>query len=441
MFSRAVDPKADAGRIAAVLTRTTLAVALVTAIPACDPSAHGSCGSCTAPQFADAGVALRLILPGIVAYSVVAVLSRYITGRGRPGTGTLILVAGLALNIGANLFLIPRYGIRGAAAASSLSYIVTAALTLVVFHRLSGRGLRETLVIRRSDIQALMAAARALIDRARRQADRSAGRAAWRRSRRPTWSSASANPARSRRVGIRLVVIDDNPHLAWEGRTHPVNATFERFVAAVLDVPGGRRSPRSRRACRSGAADAPPASLPLDPRIRRRGDGAVRWDRGVPAAPPGAASGANRPILCRAIARGRSRLAQGAGVECGAGRGDRRGAPASRASCGSRGAQRDVAAGQFDGVARRRGARGRRRLRRCRAAGRCRRTAAGGRRGTSSTAMGSSRAWSSRPSCAIRRRAPWPPAHRRASGSPGPAGSSGARGSRPCSRRSTSIVG
>jgi O-antigen/teichoic acid export membrane protein len=61
-------------------------------------------------QFADAGVALRLILPGIVAYSVVAVLSRYITGRGRPGTGTLILVAGLALNIGANLFLIPAYG-------------------------------------------------------------------------------------------------------------------------------------------------------------------------------------------------------------------------------------------------------------------------------------------------------------------------------------------
>ena len=140
MFSRAVDPKLDAGRIAAVLTRTTLAVALVTAIPAfiLGPRlvrfVYGA-------QFADAGVALRLILPGIVAYSVVAVLSRYITGRRPPGTGTLILVAGLALNIGANLVLIPVYGIRGAAAASSLSYVVTAALTLIVFHRLSGRGL------------------------------------------------------------------------------------------------------------------------------------------------------------------------------------------------------------------------------------------------------------------------------------------------------------
>jgi O-antigen/teichoic acid export membrane protein len=161
MFSRAVDPKADAGRIAAVLTRTTLAVALVTAIPAwiLGPRlvriVYGA-------QFTDAGVALRLILPGIVAYSVVAVLSRYITGRGRPGTGTLILVAGLAINIAVNLVLIPAYGIRGAAAASSISYIVTAAMTLFIFNRLSDRGLAETLIIRASDIRALVAATRAL---------------------------------------------------------------------------------------------------------------------------------------------------------------------------------------------------------------------------------------------------------------------------------------
>ena len=63
MFSRAVDPKADAGRIAAVLTRTTIAVAVVTAIPAfiLGPRlvrfVYGA-------AFADAGVALRLILPG-----------------------------------------------------------------------------------------------------------------------------------------------------------------------------------------------------------------------------------------------------------------------------------------------------------------------------------------------------------------------------------------
>lgn len=166
MFSRAVDPKADAGRIAAVLTRTTLAVALVTAIPAfvLGPRlvrfVYGT-------QFTDAGVALRLILPGVVAYSVVAVLSRYITGRGRPGTGTLILVAGLFVNIAVNLVLIPAYGINGAAAASSISYFLTAGLTLAVFHRLSGRGWVETLIIRRSDLVALGGAFRAAVARLR----------------------------------------------------------------------------------------------------------------------------------------------------------------------------------------------------------------------------------------------------------------------------------
>jgi O-antigen/teichoic acid export membrane protein len=166
MFSRAVDPHADAGRIAAVLTRTTIAVAVVTAIPAFGLGprlvrlVYGS-------AFTDAGVALRLILPGIVAYSVVAVLSRYIVGRGRPGIGTFVLVTGLVLNIGANLILVPRFGINGAAASSSISYGLTALLTLAVFRRLSGRGIAETLIIRRSDLRALWATLGAAVGRLR----------------------------------------------------------------------------------------------------------------------------------------------------------------------------------------------------------------------------------------------------------------------------------
>jgi len=166
MFSRAVDPRSDATQVAAVLTRTTIAVAVVTAIPAFifGPRlvrlVYGA-------QFADAGVALRLILPGVVAYSVVAILSRYIVGQGRPGIGTLVLLAGLATNLVANLILIPRYGILGAAAASSISYAATAALTLAVFRRLTGRGWAETLIVRPADLRALVRAGRALVDRLR----------------------------------------------------------------------------------------------------------------------------------------------------------------------------------------------------------------------------------------------------------------------------------
>jgi O-antigen/teichoic acid export membrane protein len=162
MFSRAVRPGSDASETAAVLTRTTLAVAAAIAIPAfiLGPNvvafAYG-------PAFVDAGIALRWILPGIVAYSVVAILSRWIVGRGRPGLGAAILGAGLGTNVIANLQLVPAFGINGAAAASSISYVLTAVLTLGVFARLSGRSLRETLLIQTADLSAGRRAVRRLV--------------------------------------------------------------------------------------------------------------------------------------------------------------------------------------------------------------------------------------------------------------------------------------
>jgi O-antigen/teichoic acid export membrane protein len=161
MFSRAVDARADAARVAAALTRATVAVTIAAAVPAfvfgprLVRAVYGS-------QFTDAGVALRFILPGVVAYSIVAILTRYLSGRGRPGTTTLILLAGLAVNGVANLVLIPRLGINGAALASSLSYGVTAVLSLTAFVRVSGLGIAETLILRRSDVLAGVAAATGL---------------------------------------------------------------------------------------------------------------------------------------------------------------------------------------------------------------------------------------------------------------------------------------
>ena len=40
-------------------------------------------------------------------------------------------------------------------------------------------------------------------------------------------------------MGIRVAVIDDNPHVRWEGRVYPANATFHRFLSGVLEDPSG----------------------------------------------------------------------------------------------------------------------------------------------------------------------------------------------------------
>jgi glycosyltransferase involved in cell wall biosynthesis len=101
-------------------------------------------------------------------------------------------------------------------------------------------------------------------------------------------------------VGIRLVVVDDNPHLAWGGAIHPANATFERFVAALLDVPGAPVASITT-VVPVRDADAPPGSLPLDPRIHvvrsAPFDGIAGYLRHLPSL-----SRANRPTLSRAIA-------------------------------------------------------------------------------------------------------------------------------------------
>lgn len=101
-------------------------------------------------------------------------------------------------------------------------------------------------------------------------------------------------------MGIRLVVVDDNPHVSWEGRVHPVNATFQHFVAGLLDLPGSPVA--SVVSCVPvRAASYLPATLPLDPRVRVLAtvpfDGIAGYLRSLPAM-----LGANRPVLRAALA-------------------------------------------------------------------------------------------------------------------------------------------
>ncbi|HUQ63759.1 MAG TPA: oligosaccharide flippase family protein [Acidimicrobiales bacterium] len=77
----------------------------------------------------DAIVPFRLLIPGTIAFVNNQVIGDVLKGRGRPlvvavaeGVGAAVTVAGLIL-------LIPRYGINGAAAASTVAYI---SVTLVL---------------------------------------------------------------------------------------------------------------------------------------------------------------------------------------------------------------------------------------------------------------------------------------------------------------------
>ena len=138
-------------------------------------------------------------------------------------------------------------------------------------------------------------------------------------------------------MGIRLAIVDDNPHVTWAGRVHPVNATFQQFAAGLLDLPGSPVA--SITSCvplagRGGATDHRPARS-ADPCRRQR---AVRRHRGLPAracrgcsGPTGPCSGASsaRPISSGSRSRPRTP----------GWRPRSRCAPACRVSPGSRGVQ------------------------------------------------------------------------------------------------------
>lgn len=168
LFSRAVGAGADSARIASAMTRTVLALGVVIAIPLwfLAPTlvelVYGS-------PFREAGAALQVMLPGVVAYSVVAVLTHFIVAWGAPGRIAAVAIIGLAINLVTCLALIPVLGMTGAALASSISYTASAALTLLLFRRISGQGLLETLVVSRSDIAARWREMRAIVSRAERR--------------------------------------------------------------------------------------------------------------------------------------------------------------------------------------------------------------------------------------------------------------------------------
>jgi O-antigen/teichoic acid export membrane protein len=164
LFSRAVRPGTDSSVIASAMTRSMLALIVTGAVPLW-LAAPTLIELVYGAPFREAGVAFQLMLPGVVAYSIVAVLSHYVIARGAPGKVAAVLIVGLAVNLTANVLLIPALGMIGAAVSVSISYSTTAGLLLLLYRQMSGRGLRETLLVKRSDVSARWAELRALFAR------------------------------------------------------------------------------------------------------------------------------------------------------------------------------------------------------------------------------------------------------------------------------------
>jgi O-antigen/teichoic acid export membrane protein len=109
----------------------------------------------------DAGAtALILLLPGFVAFSLEVVMMNFLAGEGTPPVVIWAPAVGLAINIAANLFVIPRWGINGASVTSSVAYTVVLLLVLRYYTRSTGSKTADVFVTRRDDVRAFFGAAK-----------------------------------------------------------------------------------------------------------------------------------------------------------------------------------------------------------------------------------------------------------------------------------------
>ncbi len=93
-----------------------------------------------------------ILLFGVLVFTLSKVLANELNGRGRPIIGTIAAAIALTTNIIFGILLIPRYGMTGAALASTVSYSIDGIVVLIAFTIISKVSVFDTLIIKRSDI-------------------------------------------------------------------------------------------------------------------------------------------------------------------------------------------------------------------------------------------------------------------------------------------------
>lgn len=141
----------EAHRMTAAAVRQTLVVSVVPAA-ALALLGHWLITLWYGADYEPAAAPLRWVCFGIVMMSLYVLLTRNFTSRNRQGVNIFSAYLALGGNLLLNVFLIPRYGIVGAAMATACSYSAATLLLLVLFLRESGLSLTEVLVLKKADV-------------------------------------------------------------------------------------------------------------------------------------------------------------------------------------------------------------------------------------------------------------------------------------------------
>jgi O-antigen/teichoic acid export membrane protein len=106
-------------------------------------------------RYSEAGPALVWLVPGIVLVVAQGPLIDFLLAEARVRAVSIATLAGLSVNVGLNLVLLPHHSFVAAAAAATVSYSLSGIWIIVLFARHTGADWRRLLLVHLSDLRSL----------------------------------------------------------------------------------------------------------------------------------------------------------------------------------------------------------------------------------------------------------------------------------------------
>jgi O-antigen/teichoic acid export membrane protein len=114
-------------------------------------------------DFSASADVLRLLLPGLTVLAVEKILSNDLAGRGRPDLNMYVSFVNVGLTVILNLLLIPGFGVKGAAAATSVTYFISFIMKVLIYKNVTKQPIKEFLLIKGTDIKMVTGLVKKLI--------------------------------------------------------------------------------------------------------------------------------------------------------------------------------------------------------------------------------------------------------------------------------------
>lgn len=103
-------------------------------------------------QYNDASNVIRILLPGITVFAAERIISNHFAGRGKPQYNLYTSIFTVICNLVLNIFLIPLYGINGASMSTSIAYILTFIVKIILFKVVESASIKDILILKTSDL-------------------------------------------------------------------------------------------------------------------------------------------------------------------------------------------------------------------------------------------------------------------------------------------------